>query len=180
MSTSKEKTIILIFLMIVILLFAIGTTPLILGPFGVFAGFTSIWKNLNFNHIFLGPGPFLRHSILGGFSLFFLILWILVIVWVYRDAEKKGMNGILWALLVFIGNLIGLIIYLIVRSNNTTVLPPSKNLITCPQCHQEVNSEFTFCPHCGNRLTAVCPKCGRHVEESWKACPYCGHQLKSE
>jgi len=44
------------------------------------------------------------------------LVWIAVTVWAYRDAESRGMNGLLWALLVFLGNVIGLVVYLIVCS----------------------------------------------------------------
>ncbi len=47
----------------------------------------------------------------------FLVLWIFVLVWVYRDAEERGMNGILWVLVVFFLSIIGLIIYIVVRED---------------------------------------------------------------
>ena len=47
------------------------------------------------------------------------ILWfvvaILLCIWVYRDAESRGMNGVLWLIIVLIAGIIGLIIYLVVR-----------------------------------------------------------------
>ena len=46
-----------------------------------------------------------------------LIVWILVLVWVYRDAEERGMSGVLWVILVFLFSIIGLIIYLVVRDD---------------------------------------------------------------
>ena len=49
----------------------------------------------------------------------FLIVWcvigILVAIWVYRDAEARGENGVLWLIIVILLGIIGLIIYLIVR-----------------------------------------------------------------
>ncbi len=36
-----------------------------------------------------------------------------------------------------------------------TEIPPSAAAaatITCPQCHKEFSGEFTFCPHCGNKV----------------------------
>ena len=45
----------------------------------------------------------------------FLVLWIMVLVWVYRDAESRGMSGALWVIIVFLISIIGLIIYLVVR-----------------------------------------------------------------
>lgn len=109
------------------------------------------------------------------------IIWIAVIVWVYRDAERRNMNGVLWALLVFIGNLIGLLIYLIVRTDSPPVsLENERSEMTqpCPDCQKPVNVNFAFCPHCGAQLENICPKCGKQVETEWKVCPHCGEKLK--
>ncbi len=60
-----------------------------------------------------------------GFELFALIPFIIMIVWcviaialaiwVYKDAEERGMEGALWLIIVLLLGIIGLIIYLIVR-----------------------------------------------------------------
>jgi hypothetical protein len=55
----------------------------------------------------------------------FFIVAILLCVWVYRDAESRGMNAALWLIIVLITGIIGLIIYLIVRKDKTTTSPPS-------------------------------------------------------
>ena len=92
------------------------------------------------------------------FSFVFLIplLWfvvgLLILVFVYRDAESRGMNGALWAIIVFFLSLLGLLLYLIVRSpqQGTTL----NRLITrvCPKCGQVLNEEAKFCPRCGKAL----------------------------
>ncbi|EAC6873178.1 hypothetical protein IIE63_002634 [Listeria monocytogenes] len=42
---------------------------------------------------------------------------VLLAIWIYKDAEQRGMNAILWCLLmVFINVIIILVIYLIVRT----------------------------------------------------------------
>ena len=44
-----------------------------------------------------------------------IALMILLGVWTYRDAQNKGMNGILWtAVVILVPSCIGLIIYVIV------------------------------------------------------------------
>ena len=40
---------------------------------------------------------------------------IFSVVYVYRDARRRGMNANLWLLIVLLTGLIGLIVYLIVR-----------------------------------------------------------------
>jgi len=48
-----------------------------------------------------------------------VIIWfviaILIALWVYKDAEKRGKSGVLWLLVVLVGGIIGIIIWLIVR-----------------------------------------------------------------
>jgi putative membrane protein len=65
----------------------------------------------------------------GGFGFFglawflFLVLGLLLCVWIYRDANSRGMNGILWVLAVLVGSLfwlgwlVVLVIYLVVRGS---------------------------------------------------------------
>lgn len=108
------------------------------------------------------------------------LLWILVAVWVYRDAESRGMSGVLWSLLVFFGNVVGLIIYMIVRSGNangTVLSTRSTAAKACPSCAQPIQDEFMVCPHCGTTLQRKCEKCGKGLELEWKVCPYCGQAV---
>ena len=93
---------------------------------------------------------------LTGFLCVIPILWLIIAVligiWVYRDAEKRGSSGILWLIIVFITGIIGLIIWLIVR-------PPVG----------------------GNKKSMAsdrrCPECGRTIPEDAKVCPYCGKKF---
>jgi hypothetical protein len=108
-----------------------------------------------------------------------LILWGAVLIWVYRDAEKRGMSGILWLLLVLIGNVIGLLIYAIVRSETPVKQRAggaggSAGPEKCPGCGNPVSPGHSFCPYCGKNLKPTCPACGKTVDQSWKACPACG------
>jgi formate hydrogenlyase subunit 4 len=38
-------------------------------------------------------------------------------VWVYRDAESRGESGALWTLIVLLTSVVGLLVWLIVRSS---------------------------------------------------------------
>ena len=91
------------------------------------------------------------------FGLFFLfplvwfVLGILILIWVYQDAESRGMNGLLWAIIVFFLSVIGLLIYLIARS------PQEINQLkqisrVCPNCGQILTEDDKFCPRCGKKL----------------------------
>jgi hypothetical protein len=71
-----------------------------------------------------------------------LALSIALLVWVARDAKSRGMDSaILWMLLVFFLNLLGLVIYLLAR--------PQGNLIACPNCGNQRLQASVKCPHCG-------------------------------
>lgn len=111
-------------------------------------------------------------------ALLFLF-WLLVSVWVYNDAERCGMSGLLWALLVFFGNIVGLLIYLIVRSSSANVIPGPVTSKTCPNCHGVIQPDFNVCPHCGANLQSTCPSCESKVQSTWNVCPYCGESLKA-
>lgn len=177
MATSTGKTIALVLLVAIIFLFVWRITPVLLAPFGVITGVARSIHIPGMDDFDFGP-HFFRYSSFSLMSFVLLVIWIFVIVWVYRDAERRGMNGVLWALLVFIGNLIGLLIYLIVRSDSLASQPVETRVKTCPGCQKSVGADFAFCPHCGARMEDVCPSCGRKVEEGWKVCPHCGEKLK--
>lgn len=77
-----------------------------------------------------------------------LALTILLCVWTYRDAQHKGMNGILWTLVVLlVPSCIGLIIYLIVRMDAKKV--------NCSKCMKSVNGNNKYCSNCGEELVPV-------------------------
>lgn len=176
MATSTGKTIGLILLVIAIIWLAFNITPFLFAPFGHFSGAFESIRFPNLKTINIGPSMF-RYSLTSLFSFALLIIWIMVIVWVYRDAERRGMNGILWALLVFIGNIIGLIIYLILRSDAAFAPKIEPEPQACPKCQKPVSSAYVFCPYCATKLHAVCPECGKPTEKGWKACPHCGKKL---
>ena len=178
MATSTGKTVGLILLVIVLIALTWKLTPMILAPLGAFTGAFHIFRVPEMNSINFGPWlP--RYATTSVISAVLFIIWIAIVIWVYRDAERRGMNGILWALLVFIGNLIGLLIYLIVRSDPAKAPPPkAAGAQPCPQCREPVAPGFAYCPHCGTALQNVCPECKKPVEQAWQACPHCGHKLK--
>ncbi|MCC6051010.1 MAG: PLDc N-terminal domain-containing protein [Thermofilum sp.] len=70
---------------------------------------------------------FLAFLVFGGIILLIIGLiavWILLAVWVYRDAKKRGMEATLWLLVVLLTGFIGLIVYLIVRREHPIQQPP--------------------------------------------------------
>ena len=43
------------------------------------------------------------------------VIFILIAIWVYKDAEKRGKSGALWLIIVILLGIIGIIIWLVVR-----------------------------------------------------------------
>ena len=188
MTASTGRSLGIAFLILIVILLGIRLVPLFLIPLGIFPwiGRTIRGSMPDFSDTHFFPHWFPAWPFISVLSLAMLVLWIAVIVWVYRDAERRNMNGVLWALLVFFGNLIALLIYLIVRSDHplsetsqASAPPASASAApqTCPSCSKPVSVGYAYCPHCGAALRTVCPSCGKPVEKDWKACPYCGKKL---
>lgn len=98
------------------------------------------------------------------------VLPIIIGVYVYRDADRRGMNAILWALVAALApSLIGFIIYMLVRGSYSN--------LRCPSCDAPVKDSFVVCPKCGTKLKPSCPTCSAAVEPDWKMCPKCASPL---
>lgn len=99
-----------------------------------------------------------------------LVLPVLVGVYVYRDAHKRGMNAVLWTLIAILApSLIGFIIYLLVRGNYSD--------LKCPRCESVIKEQYVVCPKCGAKLRHSCPNCSMPVETDWTVCPKCAQTL---
>lgn len=91
---------------------------------------------------------------------------------VYMDAAKRGLDPWLWATVaVFVPNLIGVIIYLVVRQSAKKA---------CINCGKRIEKDFKICPYCGQKQEMVCENCNKAVARDWSVCPYCAHPLPGE
>ena len=103
----------------------------------------------------------------------FLVLPILIGVYVYRDANSRGMNAALWTLIAALApSGIGLIIYLVVRSDY--------NSFECPNCKAPILEEYATCPKCGTSLKAKCTNCGKAIASGWQNCAHCGEPIPGD
>jgi MFS family permease len=127
------------------------------------------------------------HGFLGGYGIGFIIA-LLVAVWVATDANKRGMNGILWGIGVFLVCIVFLPIYLIVRKPllaqqqpysypppgshppqpygyNPPAQPSQPSYTPPPPAAQpSVTPSHHFCSNCGSPLDVgakFCPNCGK-------------------
>ena len=67
---------------------------------------------------------------LGGFVFFWLLLFLVIGFLVYQDANKRGMNGLLWFILVILPMVgcIFLILYIVVRETSGSNVKTSRVL----------------------------------------------------
>ena len=99
-----------------------------------------------------------------------VLLPILIGIYVYRDAKRRGMNAALWTVIAVLApSLIGFIIYLLVRGNYSN--------LKCPCCNTTVTEQYVVCPKCGAKLRPSCPNCSIPVELDWTVCPKCAQPL---
>jgi len=97
-------------------------------------------------------------------------VFVLIGVYVYRDASRRGMNAVLWTVIAVLApSLVGFIVYLLVRGS----YPDCR----CPQCGASIEREYAICPHCSARLRPACPHCSAPVEAGWRFCPHCAQPL---
>lgn len=93
--------------------------------------------------------------------------------WVYRDAQRRGLNACCWAaisVLVF-PYLLGLIAYL------ALVVLRDQRLAVCPACAAQLPPGAAFCICCGRQAGAACAACRAPAVAGAAYCPRCGAAL---
>jgi RNA polymerase subunit RPABC4/transcription elongation factor Spt4 len=118
-----------------------------------------------------------------------LVMWIAALVWTYRDIQARTRDifgQVLAVVLVFMFNLPGLLLYLILRPRETltdqydrqleaeALLHEIQEQATCPTCRRKIQEDFFICPFCRSTLRAACESCGKALSAGWVLCPYCG------
>jgi RNA polymerase subunit RPABC4/transcription elongation factor Spt4 len=119
------------------------------------------------------------------------VLWLAVGVWAYRDIKSRTHDAAsqgMAVMLVVLFNILGLVLYLILRPEQTlaesyersleaeTLLHELEDHHLCPSCRRRVEEDFIICPYCRVGLREHCSKCGKALSVAWLACPYCGSE----
>lgn len=122
-----------------------------------------------------------------------ILFWLVVLYWVWLDVSERTTNPytrILSVVLVLVLNVVGLVIYLLVRPSQTIeeiywadlerryLKYETVELGDCPKCGSQLYPGFKFCPECKYKLKIKCTSCGIHVQRDCKYCPNCGEELR--
>lgn len=106
-------------------------------------------------------------GIIIGAVIVILFISVVLMVWVYRDAQKRNMNAVVWLLIVFFVGCFGWVIYLMVREpmqpqapmyqqqpSLQSQQPPAttSSQIFCPSCGIPLSKDATFCTGCGSKI----------------------------
>jgi hypothetical protein len=119
------------------------------------------------SHNDLPPEPW--WALLGALAALLLAATILLTGYIYADAKRRGMNAVLWTILVLlIPKPIGFIAYFLLR---TPMLAP------CPRCKAAIGPDFVYCPKCGYTIMPTCVGCGHALRPDFVCCPYCGKSV---
>ncbi len=113
-----------------------------------------------------------------------VILYVLSIVWVVRDAYLRGTMWQVWAVVALVP-IVGVIAYSLLRppllqidrdEQELEVALKQRQLMKygeCAACGYPVEADYVLCPNCHTQLKNLCGKCGHALEPTWTVCPYC-------
>jgi hypothetical protein len=110
------------------------------------------------------------------------VIAILICIWVYKDAESRGMSGVLWLIVVLILGIIGLIVYLVVRKPKVMAPPPYPMAPppaygAPPPGYGAPPPGYGAPPPPPGAAGMNCRYCGTPVPPGSMVCPRCGGRL---
>ena len=126
------------------------------------------------------------------FSVAAVVVFILVALWVYRDAESRRMSAGLWVVALilaslfftFVGGLVVLIVYLIVRTEHPVggypvgyAPPPGFYPYVQSQPASPPPPPAGYAGMPGSDLPRNCRNCGTRLNPGALFCPYCGAKV---
>jgi RNA polymerase subunit RPABC4/transcription elongation factor Spt4 len=120
---------------------------------------------------------------------YLLAVYVGMLVWTWRDIRARSndlLAAFLSVLVVLVFNLMGLVLYLILRPREKladvyerelaeeALLQDIEDRYVCPECNRRVEADYLLCPACQVRLRKRCVGCDRLMNLQWIVCPYCG------
>ncbi len=125
-------------------------------------------------------------AVFGGLIVAF---WVGIVVWTWRDIRARSADffaALLAILLVALFNIVGVLLYLLLRPKHTlaeqydraleeeALLREIEQAKNCQKCGRSVEVAWQFCPYCETELRHPCSQCSHLLEPEWKRCPHCG------
>lgn len=116
------------------------------------------------------------------FWFIFIIIWLFVAIFVASDASKYGENGMLWGLVVMLMPMMGLLVYLVVRSNwsystrQVRTSPPAQNTYSSQASKRPLDLN-TQQKASNPQSDQFCTNCGIRNHEGANYCRSCGTSL---
>lgn len=101
-------------------------------------------------------------------AMLFAIYWVLVALWMYRDAARSKFSPLCWGLIGLLTNLVGLIVYKIYK----------RNFVNCDVCGSAQNRDNLYCSNCGSMLGNRCSECGCKTAPDDIYCRHCGQKIE--
>lgn len=101
-------------------------------------------------------------------AMLFAIYWVLVALWMYRDAARSKFSPLCWGLIGLLTNLVGLIVYKIYK----------RNFVNCDVCGSAQNRDNLYCSNCGSMLGNRCSECGCKTDPADIYCRHCGQKIE--
>jgi len=113
-----------------------------------------------------------------------VILYVLSIIWVVRDAYLRGSWWFIWAIVALVP-LVGVIAYCLLRppllqidrdEQELEIALKQRELMKygeCANCGYPVEIDFVLCPGCHTQLKNLCNGCRKALDPTWTVCPYC-------
>lgn len=84
--------------------------------------------------------------------VFDLIISLIIAIWIYKDAKEREKNSTAWAIIGFVFNIIGLIIWLLVRPSIKEVTKLKTSDRRCPHCGRIIPIDARVCPYCSKQF----------------------------
>lgn len=113
-----------------------------------------------------------------------VVLYVLSIIWVVRDAYLRGTLWYVWAIVALVP-LAGVIAYCLLRppllqidrdEQELEIALKQRELMKygeCATCGYPVEVDYVLCPNCHQQLKNLCSGCGKALEPAWTVCPFC-------
>lgn len=113
-----------------------------------------------------------------------VVLYVLSIIWVVRDAYLRGSYWYIWAVVALVP-LVGVIAYILLRppllqidrdEQELEIALKQRELMKygeCANCGYPVEVDYVLCPNCHQQLKNLCNGCNRALDPLWTVCPYC-------